>query len=112
MVPFSFLPPKLKGWLPQDVVSHHLPTSGRSAHFCCAKVGHEIVNERLKEFCMFCLPCGFRHDLATHNQRFHAIANILKISLETEEHLLFSIRDMLHDFNMQYYEEEAVGCQG
>ena len=72
-----------------------------------AKARHETVNERLKEFYMFRLLRGFRHDMETHKLCFHAIANILEISLETDDRPLFSIREQLEDFDEEY--EAEVG---
>ena len=69
----------------------------------CAKARHETINGFLKRFYMFRLLRGFRHDLDTHKMCFHAIANILEISLETENrNFPFSIRDELDAFDAVY----------
>ena len=61
----------------------------------CTKACHETINGFLNRFYMFRLLRGFCHDLDTHKMCFHAIANILEISLENENRNFPFIRDLV-----------------
>lgn len=70
-----------------------------------AQVG---VRAQHSSHCSHQATLPIRHDLSTQKLCFHAaIANILEISLEAESPL-FSLRDVLDDFDMQYEEEAAA----
>ena len=46
---------------------------------------HENVNRRIKSF--ECLSGTFRHDVSLHHVFFHAVANIVQLSIECGEKL-------------------------
>lgn len=77
-------------WLPYTwynhykfITPHNFPDTAKEQKIIRAR--HETVNSCLKSFKILATPC--RHDIGKHLPSFYAVANIVQISLMTDEPL-------------------------